>query len=122
GWKLARRRPALAGLLGVSSAAVITLVAVILIYNANLRVAALAALEREEQARAASERAERNFGKARSAVDRMLTEVADFRWRNEPRLDAQRRQLLEQALTFYQGFIQERSTDPDIQLETAHAY
>jgi tetratricopeptide (TPR) repeat protein len=76
------------------------------------------------------ERAEANFKKAREAVDRMLTQVAEelprlpgMPERLDPPQVAQIKQaLLEDALEYYEGFLEERSSDPLVRYETAHAY
>jgi serine/threonine protein kinase len=66
-------------------------------------------------------RAEENLKKAREAVDQMLTRVAEG-MRDQPHMEKIRRALLEDALGFYQGFLQENSTDPLIRHETGLAY
>jgi serine/threonine protein kinase/Flp pilus assembly protein TadD len=83
-----------------------------------------------ETAEAERERAAANFQKARDAVDGMLTQVAEELPRlpgmpellDLPQVAEIKRALLEDALAFYEGFLQERSTDPVIRYETAHAY
>jgi serine/threonine-protein kinase len=67
-------------------------------------------------------RAERNFKKARDAVDKMLTEVGDQRLAQVPMMEPVRRKLLEEALAFYQEFLKERSDDPEMRRETARAF
>ena len=75
-------------------------------------------------------RAQANFQKAREAVDRMLTQVAEelprlpgMPERLDPPQVAQIKQaLLEDALEYYEGFLEERSSDPLVRYETAHAY
>ncbi len=66
-------------------------------------------------------RAEENFQHARDAVDRMLTEAAE-KLANVPHMEQVRRALLEDALEFYQGFLEERSDDPAVRHETGRAY
>ena len=80
-------------------------------------IARIKSVEAEEQRL----RAEANLRKAREAVDRLFTRVAaDLA--DEPHMEQIRRELLEDALKFYQGFIQQKSDDPIIRLETAYAY
>jgi tetratricopeptide (TPR) repeat protein len=67
------------------------------------------------------ERAEANFQKARDAVDSMLTEAAE-KLADVPQMEQVRRALLEDALEFYQGFLDERGDDPDVQSEAGRAY
>jgi serine/threonine-protein kinase len=63
-----------------------------------------------------------NLGKAMRAVDQMLTRLADERLSNVPDFDAERREVLQQALTLYRELLQDNSTDPDVRLETARSY
>ena len=72
-------------------------------------------------ARLQYERAEGNLGKARDAVERFLTKVADRnRW--TPHMEHIRRELLEDALEFHQQFLDQKSTDAEIALETAISF
>ena len=77
-------------------------------------------LQREE-ARAQARRAEANFDKALEAVDAMLTSVGDSRLKDVPRAAAVRRELLEQALAFYQGFQADHPDDPHLAREVVRA-
>jgi len=67
-------------------------------------------------------RAEANYGKARGAVDQMLTRVGQERLSGVPQMEPVRRALLEDALRFYEGFLEEKSDDPTVRTETARAY
>src|SRR5262245_55559164 len=60
--------------------------------------------------------------KARDAADQMLTRVADERLLMVPQMELLRKGLLEDALKFYQGFLQKHSADPAIRFEAAEAY
>jgi tetratricopeptide (TPR) repeat protein len=80
----------------------------------------LIAREKAETDRART-RAERNYQKALDAVDQMLTVAGQERLANVPGMERARRQLLEGALAFYQGFLEEQSTDPAVRLETGRA-
>ncbi|HEY2786999.1 MAG TPA: protein kinase [Fimbriiglobus sp.] len=73
------------------------------------------------EARGQQIRAEANFQRAMDAVDQMLTRVAEDRVAH-PGLDPVRRRLLEDALKFYQEFLQERGSDPQVRFEAARAY
>jgi eukaryotic-like serine/threonine-protein kinase len=66
-------------------------------------------------------RAEANLLKAKEAVDRLFTEVAE-RLTGEPQMEQIRRRLLEDALEFYQEFLKQKSTDPMMRCEAARAY
>ncbi len=65
--------------------------------------------------------AERNFKRAKLAVDQMLSEVGQDRLRYIPLMEPVRRDLLKKAKAFYDDFMQERSSDPDIRREAALA-
>ena len=86
--------------------------------NARARAEQKAHEETEE----ARKRAVANLQKAREAVDQMLTRVAEERVAHIPQMRDIRRALLEDALKFYQGFLQQQSTDPSIRAEAGMAY
>jgi serine/threonine protein kinase/tetratricopeptide (TPR) repeat protein len=75
-----------------------------------------------DKARSEHEQAEANFLKARDAVDKMLTHVGAVRLSHVPMMEPVRSALLEEALTFYQEFLQERGSDPKMRQETGEAY
>jgi len=79
------------------------------------------AVEAERKAVAATEEAEANFQRAVDAVDTMLTEVAEVSLKDVPLMSKVRQSLLERALRFYQDFLDQRSDDPGLRLETARA-
>jgi eukaryotic-like serine/threonine-protein kinase len=134
----ARRRKAVAALAGVSAAAVLSLLALgawhqirLGGYNAELRAERDAADRLREQAQAKEaearqqkDEAEAHFRNALAAVKQMLVRVSeeDERLANEPRMELVRRNLLEDALRFYQGFLKERPGDPEVRWETASTY
>ena len=78
--------------------------------------------ENEAQAKIAQGEAEARFRQARDAVDKMLTGVADERLAGVPQAEQVRRELLGEALAFYQGFLSERADDPGLIRETARAH
>jgi serine/threonine protein kinase len=82
---------------------------------------AIRATEAKQAEAAQRQRAEANFEKAREAVDKMLTRVAD-RLGGTPQMEKVRAGLLQDALTFHQGFLQEQSDDPEVRFQTARAY
>src|SRR5262245_7155252 len=134
--KWARRKPAVAALVLLSALMVLGLVLVGVVIAALQKhradqEAAYAALEGQradeqqrlrEEAQAQSRRAERNFQKARAAVDQMLTRVGKERLAHEPRMEKIRRDLLTRALEFYQNFLKEKSDDPGLRQDTGRAY
>src|SRR5262249_27983830 len=129
GVQWARRRPALAALLGVSGAAVVTVMVVVLLANARLKqqrdATELARQDAEghsRDAQAQRQLADANFQKARDAVDQMLTRVGQEQLAQMPRMERLRRDLLQEALRFYQEFVRQKSTDPVVRNELARAY
>jgi eukaryotic-like serine/threonine-protein kinase len=80
------------------------------------------ALRNLATAKTERQRAEVNFLKAREAVDRMLTRVGQQRLSGVPQMEPVRRALLEDAVEFYRGFLDENSNDRAVRAETARAY
>jgi hypothetical protein len=64
----------------------------------------------QQRTKAALTRAEKNFRKAREVVD-FLTQVAERELANNPHMTDLRRRMLESALVYYQGFVDERQGD-----------
>lgn len=120
-WHWSKRNPMVAALMSVI-AILATLVAVVASIGYAQTTTALAAAQHQGQLAAEErDRAERHFHAARDAVDRMLTTAAS-ELENVPHASAVRRKLLEDALEFYEGFLEQKSTDPTIRYETALAY
>jgi serine/threonine-protein kinase len=106
--KWVRRRPAAAGLVGVSAAAALALAAVGLWSYTSLR--------------AAAERAEARSRLAREVVDNMYTKVAEEWLADEPHKDPLQQEFLEKALGLYEDFALESRGDPAVRRETALAH
>jgi serine/threonine protein kinase len=70
----------------------------------------------------AEQKAQANFEKAREAVKRMLTRVAQEELVDVPWMEPVRKSLLEDALQFYEQLLAEQSADPEIRLATAQAH
>jgi len=114
-WRWVKRRPATAALIGVSSAAVASLLLGSLYHNARLSGALR---EKEKQ----QSRAEDNFQKAQEAVESMLTQVGENKdLEGIPQWLNYRQKFLEDARTFWEGFLKD-SDDPDVRRETGLAY
>jgi serine/threonine protein kinase/Tfp pilus assembly protein PilF len=108
----------------VGAAALILLLAMVGLVVSNvliLREQTRAEAQRQ-RAEAQRQRAEANYRKARDAVDQMLAEVGHKWLANVPQMEPVRRKLLERALAFYEGFLEERGTDPALRQETGRAY
>ncbi|MHC4865807.1 MAG: tetratricopeptide repeat protein [Planctomycetota bacterium] len=74
-----------------------------------------------DRTRQARDRADVNFQMAREAVDEM-TRVAEQELANAPGMEQVRRELLQKAQIFYEGFLEENENDPAIREETGWAY
>jgi serine/threonine-protein kinase len=135
-WRWCRRNPAVAAL----TATVLTLLVVVAAGSTvvALSLQKLAEQEHEAQVKAnglrrAAEanlreaerqqaRAEENFRQARRAVDDYLTVISESKLLNVPGLQPLRKELLESALAYYQGFLAQRADDPALQKDLALAY
>jgi serine/threonine protein kinase/tetratricopeptide (TPR) repeat protein len=85
--------------------------------NSDLRAA-------NSEVRRQSDLARRNFVKARQAVDDSFTRVSESTLLKSPLpgLQPLRKELLEAALAYYQGFLREADNDPTLRSELAAAY
>jgi tetratricopeptide (TPR) repeat protein/tRNA A-37 threonylcarbamoyl transferase component Bud32 len=113
--KWAKRRPALAAMVGITSLTVLALLAGAVWHNARLSAALQ---EREREGR----RAEANFQRTLQAMDRLLTWVGDGHLAHLPRMEPVRRQVLEDALRFYQQFLQDQDSAPSVRREVGRAH
>jgi eukaryotic-like serine/threonine-protein kinase len=72
-------------------------------------------------ARRERDRAEASSRQARRAVDQFFTRVSEERLLNQPGLHPLRKELLQDAQRFYEGFLAERAGDPSLRAELAAA-
>ncbi len=90
------------------------------------REAAEAAQKNEARERtnavAAQRLAERNFQEARRAIEELLTRVSEGRLKHMPGMQPIRKELLEAALKYYQGFVDRHGDDPTLKKDLADAY
>ena len=107
-WRWCRRKPLVAGLIASLAAALL----------AGFIGITLGWLEARRQRSAAEE----NFRLARRAVDDYLTRVSESRVLRVPGLEPLRRELLEDALRYYRGFVELRGNDPTVREELMRAY
>jgi len=119
--KLARRNKALLATATVTALAALVAIGSLVVGNARIsrevkeKETALAA------ARASETRAVENLDEAMAAVDQMLTRVAQERLLSLPQMEPVRRELLHDALKFYQRLLDKKSDNPQLQRETAMA-
>jgi tetratricopeptide (TPR) repeat protein len=104
----------------VSSIFVVLILSVV-----GLSVSALLISQQRNSAQAAAidaktqrSRAEGNLLQARAAVDKMFTKVAE-ELADRPHTEKLRRELLEEMLQIYRGFLIASEDDPDVRYETA---
>src|SRR5262249_47072494 len=89
----------------------------------NEKEAALATAKGNEiRATAAQKDAQENLKDALAAVDQMLTRVAQERLLYVPQMETIRRELLQDALTFYLKFLAKKSDDPLLRRGAALGY
>jgi tetratricopeptide (TPR) repeat protein len=121
-WKWVRRKPALAGLLALSVVSLAVVVAGDLVYRAQLEDALEQAQASETRARRQRQRADAGYRAARDTLNRMLGRLESRRLGQVPRLKELQRDLLEDALAFYQGNLEKAdSRDPTVRRDTAWA-
>jgi tetratricopeptide (TPR) repeat protein len=82
----------------------------------------LSALAERDQKVAALAVAETNLRKATQVVDTFLTEVSESDLAENPELEPLRNKLLQAALRYYEGFVQQESNNPALQAELVAAY
>jgi eukaryotic-like serine/threonine-protein kinase len=80
------------------------------------------ALRERNNAEKQKQSAEANFKRALDAVEQMLTRVGEAELLNVPQMEPVRRDLLRDALRFYQEFLQERGDSAVVRSEAASAY
>lgn len=80
------------------------------------------ALHERDDAQEQKQMAEMNFMRALEAVDQMLTRVGETQLLNVPQMEPVRRELLQDALRFYQQFLREKGDSPVVRSEAASAY
>jgi serine/threonine-protein kinase len=107
-----RHRSLVAGAAVLLVAAVVTLAAGTLLLERTNRLM-------QEQRDLANE----SFRQARQAVDEYFTTVSESTLLNSPQpgLQPLRKELLESALRYYEGFLQQRGDDPAVQTDLAQA-
>ncbi len=78
------------------------------------------ARQRQDEAERDRRRAEADFRRARDAADRIFTRMG-LGLGEAPGMERVRRSLLEDALEFYQGFLDDHGNDPTVRHEAARA-
>jgi serine/threonine protein kinase len=127
--KFARRHKGRLAVAGLLSMALVTVIAVLAVSNVRINQeidekdkAFQEASDNEKTAREQEQKAKHNLRKAMRTVDQLLTRVAADRLAGLPHMEPLKQALLEDALTFYLGFLEENRSDPAVALETGLAY
>jgi serine/threonine protein kinase len=110
GVKWVRRRPALSALLAVSGTAALAVAVILVTANERLR-------HQRDAADASRRQALAGYRKAREAVDQMLHRVGIDLLNFVPHTEVVQRELVADALKFYQELARETSDDPDTREE-----
>lgn len=128
-WKAAKRRPTLAGLVITSLLAIAAIMTLIAFGNARLQIERdNAQIERDramvamKKAEIEQKKAQKRLEKAVEAVEKLLTRTASESWARKPELQEERKKLLEEAVAFYQTFLEQESEDPLLRREAARVY
>jgi serine/threonine protein kinase/Tfp pilus assembly protein PilF len=120
--KLARRNKRALVMLSVFALAVLVALGSLVVSNFRISAEAEEKTNALEAAKASEQQAVENLKDALAAVDQMLIRVSEERLQFVPQMEPVRRELLQDALKFYQRFLQRRGSDPAVRRETALAW
>jgi serine/threonine-protein kinase len=149
-WRWCRRNPAVAGLLGTVALLVVAGLVGLSAATVHLSRTAVSeraarqeadrarteaqAAQREADARrreaeasraeaeTQSKAAEASFARARAAVDESFTKISESRLLNVAGMQPLRRELLQSALAYYEGFLKDHGDDPTVRAGLASAF
>jgi serine/threonine-protein kinase len=113
-----RHKPLLAGAAGL----LLTAVAALAIGTLLIRQQQVHTQQAKEAAEQQRDRAERNFGLARRAVEDTITKVAENSLLQRADFHDLRKQLLASAVPYYHEFVKQQSDDPELEAERGRAY
>jgi len=128
-WKAAKRRPTLAGLIVTAILAVGAIVALITVDSKRLQKERnIAQQERDiaeaarKKAESAQQKAQKRLEKTVEAVEKLLVRTAGENWARSKELQDERKKMLEDAVQFYQSFLEQEDDDPVLRREAAKVY
>jgi tetratricopeptide (TPR) repeat protein len=121
-WRWCRRRPLVAGLAAVALGLFAAGLAGVLWQWRRAEANAAEASAARDRAEASLQDADVSFRQARAAVDRFFNRVYSEPEFSRPGMRSIRRQALQDALGYYQGFLRQRGDDPSVRAELAEGY
>ncbi len=77
---------------------------------------------KEREAQAGQDRAEANFRKVLSGLDRLLRSLEKPSWETSPEIAALRREIADHGIRIFQDYIDESGTDQAVRYQAARAY
>jgi tetratricopeptide (TPR) repeat protein len=120
-WRWCRRRPVVAGLTAALLASVLGGFAAVLWQLHRVEQHRVAAEGARDRAREEGERAQANLEKAQDAVDFIGRRIGEIGLANVPQVQEVQREVLEYALRFHEGFLEERGDEPAVRWEAVKA-
>src|SRR5262245_14368360 len=120
--KFARRNRAALVTAAVVALAALAVLAGALWHNAQLAAKVREVEEQQRQAQREAERADANFNRTLEAVDKFLSQLGHERLAQVPGMEQVRREVLEEALRFFEGFLREKGDEPAVRREAGRAY
>jgi serine/threonine protein kinase/Tfp pilus assembly protein PilF len=120
--KFARRNKAAIAITCVIFLSGLAVLTGVLWYNKQLTAEIKEKENQRLEAQREAKRADANFAKAMEAVDKFLSDIGHKRLEQVPGMEKIRRETLEKALAFFQGFLEQKGDEPIVRYETAWAY
>lgn len=105
-----RKHPTLSASVGVGIAAILAIVAILYRSNASLAHERDVAFEAQRDAEVQRQFAQSRLSRAIEAVDKMMVRVAGERWAKNPDLSSERKEVLEDAVQFYNTLLSDKGT------------
>jgi serine/threonine protein kinase/Flp pilus assembly protein TadD len=116
-----RNKPAVGTAAAVFLAGLVVLAGAVW-HNTQLSAKVKEVEEQQRATRREADRADANFAKTLEAVDKFLSQIGHKRLAQVPGMEQVRREVLEEALQFFQGFLQTKSDEPSVRREAGWAY
>jgi serine/threonine protein kinase/tetratricopeptide (TPR) repeat protein len=123
-WSRRHRTLVATTVVGLFVSVVALAISTAVIWHKQRETAAAYEAAKEQRQEAVEQRQEAidSLKDAQAAVDQFLSRVGGKRLADVPYMEPLRRDLLADALRFYQKFLQKKNADPELRLEVARAY